>query len=136
MGCHFLLQGVFPTQESNLGLLHCGKTLHHLSHLNVETRKVNWCSLCGNSAEIPQQTERRVHATQQPHFWELMLTLCDELTLGRSLRLEAGFQGTHRERRWISGPPQCHRAAWWACKPHSSHSESCRFAITITKILK
>ena len=22
MGCHFLLQGIFPTQESNLGLLH------------------------------------------------------------------------------------------------------------------
>ena len=23
MGCHFLLQGIFPTQGSNLGLLHC-----------------------------------------------------------------------------------------------------------------
>ena len=23
VGCHFLLQGIFPTQESNLGLLHC-----------------------------------------------------------------------------------------------------------------
>ena len=23
MGCHFLLQGIFPTQESNLGLPHC-----------------------------------------------------------------------------------------------------------------
>ena len=136
MGCHFLLQGVFLTQESNLGLLHCRKTLQHLSHLNVETRNVNWCSLCGNSAEIPQQAERRVHVTQQPRFWELMLILCDEVTLGRSPRLEAGFRGTHRERRWISGPPQRHRAAWWACEPHSSHSESCRFTIAITKILK
>ena len=25
--CHFLLQGIFPTQESNLGLLHCGQML-------------------------------------------------------------------------------------------------------------
>ena len=24
-GCHFLLQGIFPTQGSNLGLLHCSR---------------------------------------------------------------------------------------------------------------
>ena len=32
VGCHALLQGIFLTQESNLGLLHCGQTLYHLSH--------------------------------------------------------------------------------------------------------
>ena len=32
MGCHFLLQGVFPTQESNLGLLHCRQILYQLSY--------------------------------------------------------------------------------------------------------
>ena len=31
MGCHFLLQGVFPTQGLNPGLLHCRQTLYHLS---------------------------------------------------------------------------------------------------------
>ena len=30
--CHFLLQGIFPTQESNLGLPRCRQTLYHLSH--------------------------------------------------------------------------------------------------------
>ena len=30
--CHFLLQGIFPTQGSNPGLLHCRQTLCHLSH--------------------------------------------------------------------------------------------------------
>ena len=29
VGCHVLLQGIFPTQESNLGLLHCRQILHH-----------------------------------------------------------------------------------------------------------
>ena len=29
---HSLLQGVFPTQGSNLGLLHCRQILYHLSH--------------------------------------------------------------------------------------------------------
>ena len=31
MGCHFLLQGIFPTQGSNSGLLHCRQTLYRLS---------------------------------------------------------------------------------------------------------
>ena len=30
--CHFLLQGIFPTQGSNSGLLHCRQSLYHLSH--------------------------------------------------------------------------------------------------------
>ena len=32
VGCHALLQGIFPTQGSNLGLLHCRRILHYLSH--------------------------------------------------------------------------------------------------------
>ena len=32
VGCHFLLQGTFPTQGSNLGLLNCKQILYHLSH--------------------------------------------------------------------------------------------------------
>ena len=32
VGCHALLQGIFPTQGSNPGLLHCWWILYHLSH--------------------------------------------------------------------------------------------------------
>jgi len=32
VGCHFLLQGIFPTQRSNLGLLHCRQIFYCLSH--------------------------------------------------------------------------------------------------------
>ena len=32
VGCHFLLQGIFPTEGSNLGLLHCRRILYQLSH--------------------------------------------------------------------------------------------------------
>ena len=32
MSCHFLLQGIFRTQGSDLGLLHCRQILYHLSH--------------------------------------------------------------------------------------------------------
>ena len=32
MDYHFLLQGIFLTQELNLGLLHCRRILYHLSY--------------------------------------------------------------------------------------------------------
>ena len=32
VGCHFLLQEIFPTQGLNLGLPHCRQMLYHLSH--------------------------------------------------------------------------------------------------------
>ena len=32
VGCHSLLQGIFPTQGSNLGLPHCKQILYHPSH--------------------------------------------------------------------------------------------------------
>ena len=32
VGCHFLLQGIFPIQGLNPGLLHCRQMLYHLSY--------------------------------------------------------------------------------------------------------
>ena len=32
MGCHFLLQGIFPTQGLNPALLHCSRILYCQSH--------------------------------------------------------------------------------------------------------
>ena len=32
VGCHALLQGIFPTQGLNAGLPHCRRILNHLSH--------------------------------------------------------------------------------------------------------
>ena len=32
VGCHALLQGIFPTQRLNPGLPHCRRLLYHLSH--------------------------------------------------------------------------------------------------------
>ena len=32
LSCHFLLQGIFPTQGSNPGLLHCRQIIYHLNN--------------------------------------------------------------------------------------------------------
>ena len=39
MGCHFLLQGIFPTQGLNWGLLHCRQILYQLSYKGSPTNK-------------------------------------------------------------------------------------------------
>ena len=36
VGCHALLQGIFPTQESNLDLLHCRQILYQLNYRVVQ----------------------------------------------------------------------------------------------------
>ena len=41
MGCHALLQRIFPTQESNPGVLHCRWILYSLSHQG-STRILEW----------------------------------------------------------------------------------------------
>ena len=35
MGCHALLQGIFPTEGLNLGLPHCRQILYQLSHQGI-----------------------------------------------------------------------------------------------------
>ena len=47
VGCHSLLQGIFPTQGSNPGLLHCRQILYHLNlqgskHLTCSYKSNNW----------------------------------------------------------------------------------------------
>ena len=40
--CHFFLQGIFPTQGSNLGVLHCRQILYHLSHQKSPWNLGSW----------------------------------------------------------------------------------------------
>ena len=40
VGCHFLLQGIFTTQELNLGLLHCRQMIYQLSYEGSPLKKL------------------------------------------------------------------------------------------------
>ena len=49
MDCHFLLQGIFPTQELNPGLLHCREILYQLSYKG-EAQRIHYYgrnAVCG-----------------------------------------------------------------------------------------
>ena len=47
VGCHLFLQGIFPTQGSNVSLLCCRQVLYHLSHQGnpMEEFKNNTCKM-------------------------------------------------------------------------------------------
>ena len=40
VGSHFLLQGIFPTQELNPGFLHCRQILYQLNHKGSPSRGI------------------------------------------------------------------------------------------------
>ena len=52
VGCHFLLQGIFPTQGLNLGLLHCTQMLYRLSHQGSPIPKKGNANECSNYRTI------------------------------------------------------------------------------------
>ena len=49
MGSHSFLQGIFPTQGSKLGLLHCRWILYHLSHQGSPKQLSSWWKLMSTS---------------------------------------------------------------------------------------
>ena len=51
VGCHFLLQGIFPTQGSNPGLLHCKQILYHLLDYVVLCSRFSRESVRGSNVE-------------------------------------------------------------------------------------
>ena len=55
VGYHLLLQGIFPIQGSNPGLLHCRQTLYCLSHQGSQFKK--WQSFFSIFSTVPSYLE-------------------------------------------------------------------------------
>ena len=58
VGCHALLQEIFPTQGSNPGLPHCRRILYQLSHKGSQ-RILEWVSLSLLQQIFPTQESNR-----------------------------------------------------------------------------
>ena len=76
MGCHFLLQGIFPTQGSNRVLPPCRQTLYPLSHQETK-KKQQWRSRIqsGNRGIFLASSFTRVTQTSFPLCAHLCVTL-------------------------------------------------------------
>ena len=73
VGCHALLQGIFPSQGSNLDLLHCRQILYHLSHQGSP----DWVSKFSQYLLSPSSS----------YGWRILLCPPDSLSLAMKLRL-------------------------------------------------
>ena len=59
VGCHALLQGIFPTQGSNPGLPHCKQILYHLSHQG-SPRILEWVTYPFSRGSFPSRNRTRI----------------------------------------------------------------------------
>ena len=62
VGCHFLLQGIVPTQGSNPSLPHCRQTLYLLSHQGIwpQNRYLQWASFWNTATSEEHAFRMRV----------------------------------------------------------------------------
>ena len=74
VGCHFLLQGIFPTQGWNLGLMHCRQSLYCLSHRGspIHTRVSE--SRCGGRTNSPFSVLSYAHPSTSPRCTGVVFT--------------------------------------------------------------
>ena len=121
MGCHALLQEIFPNQGSNLGLLHCRWILYCPSHHGS-----SWMLKCYAN----QRSVLGVHWKDWCWSWNSnsLATWCKELThLKRPWcweRLRAGGEGDDRGwDGWMASPTPWtwvwvnSGSWWWTGKP-------------------
>ena len=97
VGCHFLLQGIFPTQKLNPGLPHCRQTLYHLSYQGSPNRNIDQWNRIENPEIIPctysQLIYDKVGKTAQcwkdslfnKWCWEKWTATCKRMKLDHSL---------------------------------------------------
>ena len=89
VGCHFLLQGIFPTQGLNPGLPHCRQTLYHLNHQGSP----------GSTRQSSKPAWEEGHSLRADHW---SLRACENLRAGEQymLRSRASYRG--HGGRWFS----------------------------------
>ena len=103
VGCPALLQGIFPAQRSNPGLLHCGQILYSLSHqaLNqVSQLSVYWL----HAGQLPLIFKplvwfdllRSTILPQQPKFSAIYYIICFLLFVIMTVKQPSGKENYER----------------------------------------
>ena len=131
MGCHFLLQGIFLTQGSNPGLLHCRQTLYPLSHQGsprsyIATKSLQSCPTLvrpHRESPVPGILQARTLECVAISLWKekgkslsrvrLLATPC---TAAYQAPLSVGFS---KQEYW-SGVPLLSPVLYWLCLKNRS----------------
>ena len=132
MACHPLLQGIFPTQRSNPGLLHCKQSLYWLSHQdylnyqnNININNNSWQLLGGFSRALMCLSVNSKSSTgRQGLLWSCFKELTEVGQVGLVLALICSRVGS----RWW-GPYLRHSdgLSWKWDSQTSSINNTCEF---------
>ena len=76
MGCHSLLQGIFPTQGLNPGLLHCKQFLYCLNHQGISKCKLGNRTLRIGRIFIHRSVILQLQNELQIYFLQLPFMAC------------------------------------------------------------
>jgi len=136
VGCHSLLQGIFPTQGLNPSLLHCRQISYPMSHQGRPVSKLSVLySHCNDYKKV---------LFSRPHHWRLGLRILVWAwiipePLFSPLLWPCGFcmplWGQPREKQWLKPKDQnLHRCkqtmnTWKPCKQFIPLSRSCSLPI-------
>ena len=118
--CHLLLQGIFLTQELNLGLLHCRQVLYHLSYQQSSLTVPISC-VPAEIHELPSNIFRWINL-----LCPLLVRWCDESesenpckSSVRKQKLGEISQFHDIYKCWISIFPGRSLSVWWVSYPLS-----------------
>ena len=80
VGCHFLLQGIFPNWGSNPGLWHCRQTLYPLSHQgSLPVLEYNWLTMLWKF----QVYRKVIHLYIYMHLFKMITGIMTDKTISR-----------------------------------------------------
>ena len=131
VACHALLQGIFPTQGSNPGLLHCRRILYHLSHQG-SPRILEWVTYPFFRGSSQPRDWTRVSsiaggfltswATREAPKTEYILSIMNYSELKKHLVRHYGEgNGNPLQYSWLDNPMD--RGAWQATIHRSQESD-------------
>ena len=110
MGCHFLLQTIFPAQESNPGLPHCRQTLYCLSR---PEQVASLCPMIKDADSEPSSPHTALLGRKAGQAGALFLLWSPAFqrrragVLGRTPRLRGAQAGLRPSGGRHSGPRRC-----------------------------
>ena len=119
VGCHFLLQGIFPTQGLNPGLSHCRQTLYHLSHQESNLPRLKKKKKRGKKVELSLAGQR----SQRFKAWGVNVPLLASIWRGPHGKEYRQLLGA-KHHPWLTASKEMESQTYSDKEPNSANNKN------------